>query len=80
MATIVKHTTTRDTFILLGTGFGTFKASRPSVFFGDWLPSEEEGVNSMAAVCNAKGRILWINSEELEVIQVDGVEPGKVLT
>ena len=79
MATKVEHVTTGKTFILLGTGFGSYKATRPSVFFGNWAPSEEEGSSPMAAVCNEKGEILWVDSADLKVITIDGVKPEQAL-
>ena len=80
MATIVEHTATGKKYLLLGTGFGAYKATRPSLFFGNLAPSEEEGISPMTAVCNDNGKILWINSHEMKVIEVDGVKPGQALT
>lgn len=80
MATIVEHVTTGKKFVLMGTGFGAFRAIRPSLFFGNLAPAEEEGMYSMAAVCDNKGKILWIDSDELIVIEIDGFEPEQALT
>lgn len=41
MAIIVEHKDSGKKYILLGTGFGTFKALRPSIFFGNWFPKEQ---------------------------------------
>ena len=79
MATIVKHIESGDKYILLGTGFGAYKATRPSLFFGNWAPAEEGGQVTMVAVCNAEGQIGWIHSDELEVIEVDGTSPVELL-
>ena len=79
MAVIVKHTESGETYILLGTGFGAYKATRPSLFFGNLVPSEDSGQTTMVAVCNSEGKIGWIHSEELQVVEIDGKEPGEVL-
>ena len=79
MATIVMHKASGTKYVLLGTGFGAFKASRPSVFFGNLLPDEESGELTMVAVCDSKGNIGWIHSEELIVVEVDGKAPGEMV-
>ncbi len=79
MAVVVAHNETREQFILLGAGLGAYKATRPSVFFGNLLPTEESGKITMLAVCNAQGQIGWIHSEEIEVIEVDGNSPAELL-
>ncbi len=79
MAIIVEHKDSGKKYILLGTGFGAFKASRPSVFFGDWLPKEESGELTMVAVCDNQGQIGWISSEELTVVEVEGRRPAEML-
>ncbi len=79
MAIIVEHKDSGKKYILLGTGFGAFKASRPSVFFGNWLPKEESGELTMVAVCDNQGQIGWISSEELTVVEVEGRRPAEML-
>ena len=79
MAVIVKHIESGEKYTLLGTGFGAFKATRPSLFFGKLAPAEECGQVTMVAVCNTQGQIGWVHSDELQVIQVDGTSPGELL-
>ena len=79
MATIVMHRDSGARYVLLGTGFGAFKASRPSVFFGNLLPTDESGELTMVAVCDSKGNIGWIHSEELIVVEVDGKAPAEMV-
>ncbi len=79
MAVIVKHIESGETYILLGTGFGAYKATRPSLFFGNWAPTEEAGQVTMVAVSNAQGQIGWIHSNELQVVEVDGIPPSELL-
>ena len=37
MAVIVEHRETGDRFVLVGTGFGAYKATKPNWFFGNLL-------------------------------------------
>jgi hypothetical protein len=78
MATIVEHKPTGETYTLLGTGFGAYRATRPSVFFGSLIPKEDEGELAMVAVCDREGNIGWIPSEELLVVEIDGKAPSDV--
>lgn len=72
MATIVLHYKSGKRFILLGTGFGAYKSSRPSFLGGSLFPREEEGKLPMAAVCDRSGLIEWFYTDELVVEEVDG--------
>ncbi len=74
MAIVVKNKENNRKYILLGTGFGAYKAVRPSFFGGNLLPHEEEGTITIVAVCNYKGDIIWIESDKLQVIEVDGIK------
>lgn len=73
MATIVKNKRTDKKYILLGTGLGVFKAIRPSFLGGNLIPHEEEGRVTEVAVCDYKGNIIWISSDDIQVLEVDGV-------
>ena len=79
MAVIVKHIKSGEKYILLGTGFGAFKATRPSLFFGNLAPTEEAGQVTMVAVCNSQGQIGWIHSDELQVVEVEGKSASELL-
>ena len=78
MATVVQHKNGAK-FVLLGTGYGAFRATRPSLFFGNWVPTEDEGQISVVAVCDESGRIAWADSDDLTVISVDDRTPSEVL-
>ena len=80
MATIVKIRGKDYHAILLGVGYGMFEASRPGMIFGDLFPSEKSGESMMAAVSTSEGKILWCNSEDLEVVEVDGDKPSTLLS
>ncbi|MCG8501252.1 MAG: hypothetical protein MJB12_12685 [Firmicutes bacterium] len=72
MAIKVKHRSTGKIYILLGTGLGAYKATRPGLFFGNLLPEEESGTLERAAVCDESGNIGWCPTTELCVYEIDG--------
>ncbi|QUI20790.1 hypothetical protein HZI73_00015 [Vallitalea pronyensis] len=74
MGIIVKDKKTHRKYILLGTGFAAYKAVRPSLLGGNFFPHEEEGTIATVAVCDAQGNILWVDSNNLQVIEVDGIK------
>lgn len=80
MATIVQYKRDGKKYILLGTGFGAYKSTRPGVFFGNLLPNEEQGQITMVAVCDHAGNIQWTHSDELTVVEVDGDSPSTLLS
>ncbi|MBS7527761.1 hypothetical protein KHM83_13840 [Fusibacter paucivorans] len=71
MAIIVELKTTKRRFFLLGTGFGMYKATRPSFFGGNLLPNEEEGKAEVVAVCDENGDIFFMDKASLKVISID---------
>jgi len=79
MAVIVRRNgNPNDQFVLLGTGFGMFKAMRGATL-GDILSKQEEGEKALAALCGVNGRIVWADSSELTVVSVDGQSPDVLL-
>lgn len=79
MAVIVKHIKSGKSYVVVGTGFGAFKATKPNWFFGNLMSDEQSGELSVVAVCGAEGAIGWIESDALTVVSIDGVTPGDVL-
>lgn len=72
MATIVKHKQSGKTYVLIGTGYGAYKAMLPGVFGGSLFPQEESAEIPLAAVSDRYGNIVWMLTEELLVEEVDG--------
>jgi hypothetical protein len=79
MATIVQFKPDGQNYILLGTGFGAFKATRPSMFLGNLIPTEDQGELKMVSVCDAEGTIRWAQSSDVTVVEVDGQSPAVLL-
>lgn len=80
MATIVQHRDTKVVYALIGTGYGAYKATRPSLLGGSLLPYEESGEIPVAAVCDKTGVIKWFYTDELEVLEIDGIKVEDLLS
>ena len=78
MATIVRHRKTGTKFVLLGSGFGAFQSKKPNWLFGDLMADTEEGQYAMVCVCDANGKVSWVESSEVVVESVNG-EPVQAL-
>ncbi|WP_127586234.1 zinc ribbon domain-containing protein [Paenibacillus koleovorans] len=72
MAMIVRHKPTGAHYVLLGTGFGAYSSRNSSFLGGDLFPDEDYGEVRTAALSDAQGNILWLPTEELQVLEVDG--------
>lgn len=79
MATIVLHKPTGKHYVLIGTGFGAFSSRSSSFLGGDLFPNEEYGEIQTAALSDAEGCIIWLPTENLQVLKVDGKHPGEFL-
>lgn len=79
MAIIVRHKDTKRVYVLIGTGYGAYKATRASLLGGNLFPFEEKGEIPVAAVSNQRGDIEWFYTEDLKVIEVDGLQIEAVL-
>lgn len=71
MATIVRDNLNDKFYVLIGTGFGIAKSSRPGAFVPEATTSSSTE-SGMLAVANSDGDILWLPSFMLSVISVDG--------
>ena len=72
MATIVRHNATGKNYCLLGTGFGAYQSKKPNMFLGNWMADIDEGQFAMACVCDSKGRVSWVQAEDITVVSIDG--------
>lgn len=81
MAIIVsfKEGNAGEKFILIGGGYGAYKATRPSYLGGNLFPHEDEGNIEMAAITNKDGDIFWVYSNTLKVVEVDGKRIDEIL-
>lgn len=78
MPIVVEHRKTLKKFILLGVGYGTYKATRPSFIGGNLFPNEEEGETRVVAVCDKNGNIIWFSPNKLRVVEIDGIKLEKL--
>lgn len=79
MATIVQHQKSGRKFVLLGVGYGGFKAVRSGMFIGEQTPSKDTGEMELAAVCDPRGNIAWVPAAEVVVIEIDGRPPLELI-
>jgi len=78
MSAIVVHKLTGKHYVLVGTGYTFFKDCRPT-FGGGTLFPHEEGELKCAALSDEHGVISWVQTIELEVIEIDGIRIGEIL-
>ncbi|HHW47482.1 MAG TPA: hypothetical protein GXX14_02560 [Clostridiaceae bacterium] len=78
MAIFVRHKESDKIYVLIGTGYGAYKSATPSFLGGNLFPREEEGEIPVAAVADERGEIQWFYTDELKVIEIDGIEISKV--
>lgn len=72
MATIIQHVDTEIQYVLVGAGFGMFQSKKPHWFFGNLVYDVDSDQSAMVCVCNAEGKIGWLDSSEVVVVSVDG--------
>ncbi len=78
MTTIVQHRRTGDRYILLNIN-GTGSSVNPSRFLNELFTSEKAELPCIVTVCDAKGNLFLANLDNLFVVEIDGVEPAKIL-
>jgi hypothetical protein len=79
MATIVQHTETGEQYVLLGSGFGMFQSKKPNWLLGNLVADVNGAECALVCVCDASGLIGWLDSEEVNVISVDGKPVSELL-
>ncbi|MCT4584381.1 MAG: hypothetical protein N4A54_05590 [Peptostreptococcaceae bacterium] len=67
MAIIATNINDGKNYIIVGCGFNLPTPKNPVFLMSI---KEQEGV---VAVCDESGKIFWMNSSELEVVEVDGI-------
>ena len=75
MAVIIKHKESGEEFIVIGSGFAaTDYAGKTKI-----EPNENEKERyPLLCVCNKKGNIGWVYSEDYKVVLVDGETPEDI--
>lgn len=74
MAIIVKHNETGKHLALIGTGYGAFQSNGSAYYM-----SSHSGEMTMLACAFPDGRILWCDSKDVTVVEIDGMSPDKLL-
>ncbi|WP_068773419.1 hypothetical protein [Paenibacillus sp. FJAT-26967] len=78
MATVVLHKVTGKVYLLLGTGYGAYYSESPSFIGGALFPHERSGEIPVAAVCGEDGEIEWMYTDDLQVVEVDGIRVSEI--
>ena len=78
MATIVRDIESGKIYVLIGTSYTYYKDSGPSFLSGD-LVARDEQVFCLAALSDERGVMRWLPTEQLKVIEVNGVKVDDVL-
>ncbi len=79
MTTKVRHKKSDKTYLLLGTGYGAFRAMAMANTLHALNPEIDEGEMGMIAVCDSNGTVRWIDHRMVEVIDIDGKTPHELL-
>ena len=75
MHVIVEHYLTEKRYVLLDTAYGRM-APHPS---GSPFAMGEPETYELLAVCDPDGEIMWLRSDVLRVVSVDGKTPKELL-
>jgi hypothetical protein len=78
MATIVRDIESGKVYVLIGTSYTYYKDSGPSFLSGD-LFARNERVFCLAALSDERGMMRWLPTEQLKVVEVNGVKVDDVL-
>ena len=73
MAIFVEHKKTGGLFVLISGGFGIYQSAANSNISG-LMKMYEEGIRLKVCVCDQRGNLGWFNSDEIRVINVDGID------
>lgn len=76
MAIIIKSKNSSKNYILLGTGYGLFHSQTGSVLVGDLIPNKQSGNTHAVCACDKNGKIVWLSSDQVEIVSVDGKRPS----
>jgi hypothetical protein len=78
MTTIVRDVETGKVYILIGTSYTHCNDSGPSFLSGDLFTRDERDF-CLAALSDERGVMRWLPTEQLKVIEVNGVKVDEVL-
>ncbi len=79
MAVVVQNKQTGKLYVVLGAGYGMWAHSRPNSVLGDLFAKDRGGSSTSLCVCDASGRIGWVQPDLVAVVSVDGMKPDELL-
>ncbi len=80
MATIAVIKSTGQRGLVIGTGFGMFRAYRTSSVIAHSVQRESAGEEHLIALANESGEISWHRSADVQIVEVDGKPPHVLLS
>jgi hypothetical protein len=79
MPTIVVHNETEERYIVIGAGLAAYRMFQWSKLIPGVVGPGEQHEIADIAVSNAAGAIVWLNTNEVTVLTVDGESPASIL-
>lgn len=72
MAIFVEHKESGGLYVLISGGFGVYQSAANGTF--DIMQLYEQGTHLKVCVCDRNGNLGWFNSEDVRVINVNGID------
>lgn len=79
MAIILQHLTDGNEYIFLGIGLEGLKTSIPSRMLGELFSKDVPEKSTLIAACDSFGKIVWLNMNDVIIVEVDGEKPAEIL-
>jgi hypothetical protein len=79
MAIILQDINNGNEYVFLGIGVEGAKTSIPSRMLGELFAKDMPEKSTPIAACDSFGKIVWLNLNEVIVVEVDGEKPSDLL-
>ncbi|PSF38136.1 hypothetical protein C7H19_06605 [Aphanothece hegewaldii CCALA 016] len=79
MAIILQHLSDGNEYIFLGIGVEGQKNSISSRMLGEFFAKDVPEKSTLIAACDSFGKIVWLNINDVIVVEVDGEKPAEIL-
>lgn len=79
MAIILQHINDGNEYIFLGIGLEGQKNSISSRMLGEFFAKDVPEKSILIAACDSFGKIVWLNLNDVIVVEVDGEKPSEIL-
>lgn len=79
MAIILQHLSDGNEYVFLGIGMEGMKTSISSRMLGELFAKDVPEKSTLIAACDSSGKIVWLNLNDVVVVEVDGEKPSDLL-